>query len=322
MRRLILKLYRRRRLERDLDAELAFHQEQAAMGGNPIPLGNRTKILEASRDSWRFVVLEDLWRDLVYAARSLGKSPGFTSTVVLTLALGIGGVTAMFSIVYGTLLRPLPYTDSERLVAIWQEDVRFGGRGLVAVDNARDLRETAVAFENIGAYRSRSLLWNEADSVEAENVSAVSINPEMRSVLGVGPILGRGFVAEEYRPEPPAAILSHDFWRRRFGSDSEVLGRTLRLSTGNLTVVGVMPEDFRFNALQLPVGGDAAVPWQPQILLPFSPSPSLVQTGRQVSILNLVGRLNTGVSVERAQEDLDRVAAGLREKYPEIVDDR
>ncbi len=322
MRRLILKLFRRRRLEQDLEAELAFHQEQAAIGGNPIPLGNRTKILDASRDSWRFVVLEDLWRDLVYAARSLGKSPGFTSTVIVTLALGIGGVTAMYSIVYGTLLRPLPYPDPDRLVAIWQDDELFGGRGLVAVDNARDLREITVAFENVGAYRSRSLLWNEEDSIEAENVPAVSIDPEMLSVLGAGPILGRGFLAQEYRPEPSAAILTHDFWRRRFGSDPEVLGRTLRMSTGNLTVVGVMPEDFRFNALQLPAGGGAPLTWQPQILLPFAPSPSLMQAGRQVSILQLVGRLNDGVSIERAQEDLDRVAAGLQEKYPEIGGNR
>jgi hypothetical protein len=118
MRRLISKLFRRHRLERDLEAELAFHEEMAAARGNPIRLGNRTRVKEEAREVWRWVLVENAWRDVRHATRRLCQAPGFTIAAVLTLALAIGANAAIFTMVYRVLLNPLPYPNSDRLTSL------------------------------------------------------------------------------------------------------------------------------------------------------------------------------------------------------------
>ena len=237
--------------------------------------------------------------DLRYALRTLAKSPGFTAVAVLTLALGIGANTAVFSVVEGVLLRSLPFPHAERLVDI--KTVHEGYRTRVSGGGTSPL----VAYE---AWRAeRGVLDGLAVYIggqpaligfgAAERVRTWSVSANFFPLLGAQPMLGRAFLPEEDRPgSAPVAVLSHDFWTSRFGGDVHVIGRTLTLDTVSYTIVGVMPAAFRYPA-QTQV-------WQ--ALGPALSGPRGAQLARQRSAW-VVGRLRPGVTPARAQDALDLV---------------
>ena len=177
---------------------------------------------------------------------NFAKSPGFTAAAVLTLALGIGATTAIFSVVYAVLLRPLPYREPERLVQLYETGLRGGGsRDWVSFPNFLDWRRQNQVFEDVAAYR----YWpfTVAGDGTPETVLGLQVTSGLFSVLGVHPSLGRTFVPEEDQPgKGNVAILSYNLWQRRFGGSQSIVGRPITIDGQSCTIVGVMPDAFQF----------------------------------------------------------------------------
>src|SRR6266540_1915806 len=189
-------------------------------------------------------MIDTLAQDLRYAVRTLARSPGFTLVAVLTLALGIGANTAIFSVFYGVLLRPLPYAEPDRLVGLAQ--TYPGGRGVKRVTYVQFqfLQRNNQVFESLAG--SASVGFNFSTGSQTDRVYGLRVSKDYFRVLGVAPQLGRAFFADEDQPNGPSAvILSYGLWQRRFGGDSGVIGRTILLDGTPTTVAGVMPPDFR-----------------------------------------------------------------------------
>jgi hypothetical protein len=222
----MLKLWRRRKLHRDLEAELAFHRDMALSHGNPIPLGNTTAIREQAFDLWSCIGIETAWHDLRYALRGLRRSLGFTLTAILSLALGIGASLSIFTVSDNLLLRPLPYRDPSRLMMVWETGRTRGGmeHNVVSPGNYLDWKAQNDVFETMAAFReTRSVL---TDGDHAEELGKQSVSVELLPMLGVQPIRGRLFTAEEDRPGPDTVvIISHRLWQGWFGGDEAVIGR-------------------------------------------------------------------------------------------------
>jgi putative ABC transport system permease protein len=245
---------------------------------------------------------DEMFQDLRYGARMLLKQPGFTLIAVLTLGLGVGANTAIFSIVNAVLLRPFPYQSPERLV-ILQERVASGGGFSPSYPNFLDWRAQSTAFDSISAVRGNES-FNFTGAGEPERLQGRIVSAEFFSTLGIKPLLGRDFLAEEDRPgAAPAAILSYGFWRRRFGADPGVIGRQLTLNNQSYAVVGVTPADFQFGAeadVTVPIGLQAER---------FKNRGSDPGTG-------VVARLKPGVSERQAETELNLIAARLEQQYP------
>jgi predicted permease len=261
--RRLLSLLRRGRHEREMEEEMRFHLEmqieqnlssgmaaEEARYAARRQFGNQTWLKEASREMWSLNSIETLIQDLRYGARMLLKKPGFTLIAVFTLALGIGATTAIFSVVEGVLLKPLPYHQPEELV-----DVRFTAQGASArfrrlsASTYFIFREQSSAFQDIGLYDSGFA----GDSVnvtgldEPERVPALLVTDGLLPILGVTPLLGRSFTRADDSPDgPETVILTWGYWKRKFGSDRSVIGRTIEVDGKLRTIIGVLPEDFRF----------------------------------------------------------------------------
>lgn len=235
IRRLLLKMLRRRRLEEELKAELAFHQEMAAAGNNSTTFGNQAVILEQGLDVWRFNRTENLWRDLVYAVRTLRKSPGFVATALLSLSLGIGLNTAIFSLAVEFLLSQPSVRDAKSLVY-----VRQGGNSHVFPQTIDDLRRSGL-FEDVVGENDQTLI-NFDNGAETKQIFAVQATRNFFAVLGVPVQLGRGW--NESDPKEVVVLHPH-FWRARLGGDPSVVGKAIRLDGRLYTVLGVLPDDYR-----------------------------------------------------------------------------
>ena len=185
--------------------------------------------------------MADLWRDIQYGARTLRKSPGFTAVAVLTLALGIGANTALFSVINAVLLRPLPYHDADRLVFLteWSEQVPEMS---FSVANLKDVRDQNRVFESLVGANGTNFILTGAGG-EPERLNGRQVTSGLFATLGKQPLLGRAFTPEDEKPgaERVAVLLSEGFWERRFGRDPGVVGRSLSLSGETFTVIGVMP---------------------------------------------------------------------------------
>jgi putative ABC transport system permease protein len=237
-----------------------------------------------------------LLQDLRYALRRLAKSPGFTAVALLTVAIGVGANTAIFSVVDSTLIHPLPYPDADRLVYLWKQ---APGMDLMTTPRKEDVelwRERATSFEEIQVYAAEPLTLTGGD--EPRHLVAMRILPGMIGFLGAQPEMGREFTREEGAQDAHVAVLSHGLWRAHFGGDDDVLGRTLRLDDEPYTVVGVMPADFQFQA-----PFDDVPLWLPL---------SLASAEEQASPF-AVARLKEGVSQEVADQELAAIAANLTE---------
>ncbi len=246
--------------------------------------------------------------DIKYAFRLLAKSPGFTVVAVMTLALGIGANTAIFSVVQGTLLRPLPFPDADQLVRVYEAEDEQGARGSsvnLSAETVRQWREhSQEIFSGIGAATGTNVTVGASDGETAQNVAAARISANFFSVLGLPPAMGRGFTAEEDRVGGPAVvIISHDFWRQRLGSRTDVLGTVLLLDGVPSTIVGVMPKAFRhpyrsniWVPLALPAAGDGP------------------DTGH---FLYGVGRLRPGLTPAKAEEAVRRMCVAINQANPD-----
>jgi predicted permease len=258
--------------------------------------------------------MDDLLQDLKHGARLLFKAPAFTSIAVLSLALGVGANTAIFSVADALLLRPLPYADDDRLTIIWQRspglDVK---QDWLSIGQYLDIRHEGDVFENASAAIGTS--FNVTGDGAPERVDGIRASSSIFVLAGARPFLGRLFTSAEDEPgQKPVAILSHDYWARRFGADSNIVGRTILLNGNPVTIVGVLPRELRFNRETMPtVNGirhaDVVLP------LPVQPSARSNRGGEDYVVW---GKLRRGVSLERAQASLDRIAARMKERYPAV----
>ncbi|HZI22729.1 MAG TPA: ABC transporter permease [Gemmatimonadales bacterium] len=247
-------------------------------------------------------MIDTLLQDLRYALRTLAQSPAFTLVVVLTLALGIGANTAIFSVVKGVLLTPLPYRDPSRLVVVWESN-GTSIHNVVSPANYMDWHDRATSFSGLALLSWTGLTFT---GDRAERVPGRAVTPDLFAVLGATPSLGRTFTDEESRPNSPRVIvLSEALWRRRFGADPAIVGRAVPVAGGTARVVGVMPASFR----PMPLGREEY--WEP-MALDWS---NRARNGRYAMA---VGRLKDGVTIERAQTELARIARQLESDAPDF----
>ena len=252
-----------------------------------------------------------LLRDIRYALRRLSKSPGFALTAVLTLAFGIGATAAIFSIVEGVLLRPLPFSQPERLAVLSDhlEGTDFGENGETGVTTpeiAAYQRETH-SFTNLGGFRQTSYELSGAGA--PAQINAARMTASMFDVLGVAPQIGRAFTQTEDEGNAQVAVLSYEMWHSRFGADTQVLGRKILLDRKPYEIIGVMPREFEF----------PLVPGQlnrSQLWVPMSPTHDELTIGAASWCCGMVGRLKPGVTTAQAQQDAEQVAQEIMRNYP------
>jgi predicted permease len=258
--------------------------------------------------------MQTLWQDLSYGARMLMKKPGFTIVAVITLALGIGANSAIFSIVNSLLLRPLPYRDSERLAIIWTHSPGAN----VAQDWPSPGQFSAIKSSQNSVFEELALAQGDnvtiRDQAEPERVGAVRTSSVMFSLLGARPALGRAFLPEEDTPDkPPTVILSWGFWQRRFGGDSKALGQSLMINGRSHTIVGVMPAGFSLGYEVMPTVGSVS---QADILLPLPLTVDRMNNHGDENY-NVLARLKPGATIARAQAELNLVVRRLEQERPE-----
>lgn len=244
---------------------------------------------------------DEMFQDLRYGVRMLLKNPGFTAVIVMTLALGIGANAALFSVVNGVLLNPLPYPQPEQLVSLHQSKPNFDA-GAIPYLNFRDWQKENQTFAAMAI--SRGFGFSLTGLGEAERVSARLVSADFFSVLGLTPALGRTFTPnEDERGAGPVALISAGFWQRKFNSAPDVLAKSLTLDDRSYTIVGVLPASFSFGTAEVyvPIGQ-----WS---------NPALQNRGAALG-LHGIGRLKPGVTIEQAQSDLDRVMRNLAAVYP------
>jgi predicted permease len=279
--------------------------------------GNVTRVKEDVRDVWSVVWLEQLWQDIHYALRMLRKSPGFAAIAILTLALGIGANTSLFSIVNGVLLNPLPYPHPDQVVSVGGWFPGFGGgygEAAISYPDFLDWVRLNHSLSTLAAYREESFyLTGQGDD---EQIAAVDVSASFFSLLGVNPILGRDFSsAEDQLGGPPAVILSGGFWKTKFGSSRDIIGKVLNLDGTDYTVVGVIPENFYFCCTSTDFRlGDVYVP------IGASKNP-MVHDRRMTPSIWAVGRMKEGVTLAQVRADMDGVARSLAMAYPDIDKD-
>jgi putative ABC transport system permease protein len=235
-------------------------------------------------------MISDLWQDLRYGMRMLLKHPGFTAIAMLTLALGIGANTAIFSVVNSILLRPLPFKDPDRLVMIFERRSTSGEADLpVATYEFAAMREQARSFENLAFIQTAGL--NLSGRGDAETIKAWRVSPEFFSLMRIPMLQGRAFMAGEVNQ---IAILNQSLWQRRFASEANIIGRNITLNDQPVTVIGIIPQ----------------IDLMPDVLLPFD-STAIRTRANEHDSSSVLGRLNAGVTVEQAQRELAQIARQL-----------
>jgi putative ABC transport system permease protein len=283
------------------------------------------EMLQAFHDGWRAEAASRLWIDLLadvfrtapkehlnvllqdlrYTARMMWKAPAFTAAVVLTVALGIGANTAIFSFVYAVMLRPLPFAEPQRLMQVNEKNDKLNLPNFSAsVLNYLSWSEQTQSFERLGAVSFSS--FNLSGQAEPEQFTGNRISPSLIPLLGIQPVAGRAFLDGEDKPgSGPVAMVSEGLWRRRFGADPSFVGRNVTLNGVDCTVVGIAPAP-----LGLLTGGDI---WMPLTIDP----------GRETRlnhVISVFGRLKPGITPRQAQAEMDTIAARVGQQYPEVKD--
>ena len=307
-------LYRRRQIDAEVAEELRDHLEREiearrARGFPPQEarrlalrdLGGLTQTAEAVR-SVRAIWLDAVWRDLHYGFRTLRRSPRFTITALLLLVLGIGSATAIFSVAYPVLVRPLPYRDSERLVFLAEKE----GLG-IAWPNFEDWRRRATSFDGLAGSLADAVTVTDGDVPRRFDSRSVTAN--FFHVLGVSPVVGRAFNDADANPSSPAAVMvSHTFWLRELGGDPAALGRHLSLNRKPFVVIGVLPPGFRFMT-----PADVYLLLEPQVAANYRGMPSRTTH----TTFYGVGRLKQHVDLPTARTEMQTIAAALALEYPD-----
>jgi putative ABC transport system permease protein len=253
--------------------------------------------------------MQNVWQDLRYGARTLIKNPGFTFIALLTLALGIGANTAIFSVVNSLILRPLAYPNAERLMTIWENHQANGGpqREWTSPPGFEDWRNQAQSFDQVVAYQGwQPTLTDPSGQSEPEQLLGVSVSHDVFEMLGVKPFLGQGFLPQDDQPGAESkVIISHGLWQRRFGADPQLVGKTISLNGESRVVLGVMPAGFKF-----PIINNAEI-WRP-IRPALSPG-----CQRGCITIRVMARLKEGVSETQARTELETIASGIEQQFPE-----
>jgi predicted permease len=328
LRRIFLKFYlvfANSKVEAELAREIGAHlalleDEYLRQGMTPedarraarLAYGGVEQAKQLHRDERAFQGLGQILQDTRYTFRQLRKSPGFTVTAILMLALGIGATTAIFSIVEGVLLRPLPFPDPDRLVILG--DVLEGSHcascahSSVTAPDIRNYMRDTQSFSHLGGYRGR--LFELSGTGDPAAVNATRMSSEVFAALGMPPLLGRTFTQQEDEEHQQVAVLSYGMWRSRFHGDANVLGSKILLYRKPYTVIGVMPRDFEFPLNPGHVN-------QSELWLPLSLRPEEFTAGSAASWNSrMVGRLKPSISAEQAQSDAERVARETMRDYP------
>jgi len=331
LRFMLTYLWRRGRVERELDDELAFHIEmetaenirrgmtpEAARRAALVAFGGKDRFTEAARDTRGFALLGDVMRDVRVAMRMLARTPQFTFVAVLTLAIGIGANTAIFSVVNAVLLRDSPFIDPDRLVMVWQTDRASGtSHEPSSWPDIVDVRERSRSFEEIGALvASAGTLTGNG---EPERLSMLSVTPNLPRLLGVQPIIGRMFEADEGQQNGPrVALLAEEYWRRRFDADRAIVGETLLINDRPVTIVGVLPAEADLGVAQIHANADYSAPLAgPNVDVWFASEPRAESFPRSTHPFLTIGRLRPGVELEAAQRELSTIMTELEQTYPE-----
>jgi putative ABC transport system permease protein len=313
--------FRRKQRDEELDAEIRHQLDEAirdriARGEAPDEaranavreFGNVGLIKEVTREMWGWAWLEQLMQDLCYGARMLWKQPGFTLIAVLTLALGIGANTAIFSVVNAVLLRPLPFKEPERLVAAWSVDLRNPqGKLPVSALDLIDWRAQSQTVESFGAWFTMDLTMTGRS--EPLHVKAKGTMADLLGLLGIAPLHGRVFQPGDHY----AVVLSHALWQRKFNADPHVIGQSLTLAEENYVIVGVMPSGFQF-PLEAEVG-DLWLAWE------YAKMPDAPTMRRDARLSEAIARLRPGATLAQAQAEMERITAALRHQYPDTNKD-
>ncbi|HKD14231.1 MAG TPA: ABC transporter permease, partial [Candidatus Angelobacter sp.] len=313
-------LFRRKAAETELDDELRFHFEhlvekylssgmtrEEATRRARLSFGGDDQVKEECREARGVQLIETLLQDVRYAIRMLRKSPGFTTVAILSLGLGIGANTAIFSVVNGVLLRGLPYHDPSRLTMVWEKDDR-GTRDNVGYATYVDWKAQNKSFENLALYAS----WQPVLQVgEPEELNGLRVTSNYFRTLGVNPELGRDFLPEEDVPTANKVVmLSHSLWVRKFNSDPGIVGKTINMNATSYVVAGVLPASYQSLMSQDPRGGTVEI-WR---VLGYDVSQS--SACRTCHHLVAVGRLRDGVSFAQAKAEMDTISAALMRAYP------
>jgi putative ABC transport system permease protein len=273
--------------------------------------GNVNRAIDAAYDVKSGGVIETLLQDIRYGLRMLAKHKAFTSIAVVTLALGIGANTAIFSVVNELLLRPLHYRDAERIVTVWEVTPEGRHQNSTSRANYRSWRDQNKSFQYMAAFSDQRL--NLTGTGDPEELSVQFVTPDFFKILGVDPLLGRTFLPEDDKAEQsPVAVLGYGLWQRRFGGQASLVGEPITLNGLKYTVIGVMPQGFQFHIKQRSGTGRPAELWT---LLPMPVGPGANERGR---FLGTVTRLKDGVSVEQAAAELRMIHARLSDEAPEF----
>ncbi|HEV2615068.1 MAG TPA: ABC transporter permease, partial [Candidatus Acidoferrales bacterium] len=314
--RRVAMLVRRKQFDKEMDEEMRAHlelrekenvengfsHEEAYMAARK-NFGNALALREVSHDSWGWAWLEHLGQDLRFAFRMFAKTPGFTAIAILTLALGIGANTAIFSVVYGVLLQPLPYHDGSRLIVLNETTPRVGTVS-VSYPNFLDWRAQTRAFSQMAAVYQVG--FNLAGVSQPESISGDAVSPNFLSMLGVRPFLGRDFAqSEEKAGTAPVVLVSYSLWQSHLGGDRNAIGRTISLDGRSFTIIGVLPANYR--ALD-----------KTDVLEPigvWATSNPMVSERWARGDMSVIGKLAKGVTLAQATEEMDGIAARLAKEY-------
>ena len=309
----------KRAFDNHMSAELAFHLDMetdknvragmdpsAARRAALLAFGGTDRFAEEIRDVRNIAWLEDAVHDLRHAARALRRSPGFASSAIVALALGIGANAAVFSVVHAVVIARLPYADPEHLVRVWEANPAQGiERGSVS-PGLMDLAQRSRTVESLALFGERNTLFS--DAAEPWESRAAAVSPRLFDLLGVRPILGRTLVQSEARDGPSVSVdemvISHTLWVKRFGGDSGVIGRRIRTDyRWSYTIVGIMPPGFAF-----PVGAE--------LWTSLSYRPSVTPGERQFRYYGAVARIRRGFTVDQAAHETAGIAAQLEQAFP------
>ena len=315
----VVNVFRPARVERQLDDELAFHIESRiddlVAGGMTRKdaeamarrqFGSPLRVRESSRDVKLLPWLEGLIRDVRHAVRALRNVPTVSAVAIVTLALGIGANTAVFSVVNAVLLRPLPYKDGNRLVWLWSTDPKNPAATWMSQPDFVDVRAQSRSLAELAAWYGYEMVLT--GNFDPQRVQVVVVFGNLFGALGVAPELGTTIRAEKGSSSERAVVLSHRFWAERYGSDPSIVGRGVTLSGNSYRVLGVMPQGFQF-----PIQTPSIDMWAALGPDQFADVP---QMGRNARLMDAVGRLRDDVDIEEAQAELDVVAARLAQQYP------
>ena len=310
-------LLRRETVESEMEDELQFHSErqlekylkeglssEEAARRVRTTFGGMEQVKEDCRDARGVSLFEDLMQDLRYGWRTLLKSPGFASTALLTIALGIGANAALFSVIYSVLLSPLPFKDASRLVQLNETTPNVGDVS-VSYPNFEDWRAESRTLSKMAAVVPTD--FNLAGIRQPEHISGLAVSPEFLSMTDVQPIVGRRFTsAEATAGVQPVLLLSYSLWQSHFGADRNVIGKAVRLDSREFTIVGVLPPNFRWTE-KCDVMESLGV-W-------LTNNEDAEKRGDREDLL-VIGRLAPGVAIERARAEMEGIAANLAHEYP------